>query len=401
MAHPAGAAGMRRGNLFEVLRHVHARSTSNRTELAAATGLSFATVASIVKELLAVGVLRETARERSRGGRPAARIALDPRRGRVVGVDVAETYIRADLYDVALERLRSVRLSLDPADNRVGDVVALIVRAAGEVIGADRAAVLGVGVSVPGQVDPEGGTSVFAPNWNWHDVPLRDELERDLRLPLVLDNPLKAITTAELWSGGGRESGDLVVVNLGTGVGIGIAIGGALHRGVTNSAGEWGHSTLDLDGPPCRCGGAGCVEAFVGAPAILERWRRAGGEVPPGQEEGIAALAAAAARDDPAALAAVSGTGRYLGAALANLVNIVNPELIVLAGWVGTELGERLRAVAETEMKRQALTRPLEAARLRMCAVEGNGVSLGAATFALEAGVETLLGGPAGAEAQR
>ncbi|MFC7326174.1 ROK family protein [Marinactinospora rubrisoli] len=393
MPRRGSAADIRRENLFDVLRGVHARSTASRSEIAAETGLSFATVTSIANELLETGVLIEAAREHGRG-RPRARLALNPGRGRLVGVDVAETYVRADLYDLALGALGTAEVALDPAVNRVGDVVHMVGRAVDTVIGTGRSTVLGVGVSVPGQVDPAGGTSVFAPNWNWHDVPLGAALGTELGLPLVLDNPLKAITIAELWSGAGREAGDIVVVNLGTGVGIGIAIGGELHRGATNSAGEWGHTTLAIDGPPCRCGGRGCVEAFVGAPAILGTWERmrAGAAVPwSGQAEGIAALAAALAEGDPVAAAVIDETGRHLGAGLANLVNVLNPELVVLAGWVGAALGPPLLAAVRREMKRQALSRPLDAAELRLRGSDGASVSLGAATFALEACVAGLL----------
>jgi predicted NBD/HSP70 family sugar kinase len=132
-----------------------------------------------------------------------------------------------------------------------------------------RSAVLGVGISVPGLVEPSGGVSVFAPNWGWHDVPLMQMLRARIDLPLYLDNPLKAIAVAELWFGAGRGVENLVSLNIGTGVGAGVVIDGELYRGTTNSAGEWGHTSIVLDGRACRCGNQGCLEAYVGAPGII------------------------------------------------------------------------------------------------------------------------------------
>ena len=128
-----------------------------------------------------------------------------------------------------------------PGESRPEQVVAQVAAAVGSVVAqaADGARVLGVGVSVPGQVDRETGVAVYAPNWDWHDVPLLDLLSEVIAYPLYLDNPLRAGTVAEMWFGAARGRGDAVVVNLGTGVGAGLALGRALHRGVSNSAGEW------------------------------------------------------------------------------------------------------------------------------------------------------------------
>jgi len=381
---------IRRGNRNEVLRHVIAESPVSRQELAAVTGLSLATVANLVGELLERGVLVEVGFEDSDGGRPRGLIAVKADGGALIGVDVAETYIHVELFDLSLRVLARAEERLAPGENRPEQVVAHIVSGVHSVLAASGVAtplVFGVGVSMPGQVEREGGLSVFAPNWDWHDVPLRDLLSQQLEFPIYLDNPLMACTVAELWFGAARGSHDVVVVNLGTGVGAGIAIGGALYRGVTNTAGEWGHTTLVLDGRACHCGALGCVEAYVGAPGIIRTLREIDPDSPLVQEDqttAIDAMARALAAGDPVAVEAVRRTARYLGAAVGNLVNLLNPQVIVLSSWVAARLGDALLAAMRETVAQHALARPLQSTQIVLCPIVSNPVSLGAATFALE-----------------
>ncbi|WP_329619919.1 ROK family protein [Streptomyces sp. NBC_01255] len=383
---------IRRLNRFEVLRRVYAGpGAMSRQDIATATGLSFATVANLTAELLEAGVLVEAGHEDSSGGRPRARLAVNAERGALIGVDIAETSVHAELFDLALEVRHSVERPLPPGDVRPSDVVDVLAGCVEELLsvsGVPRERVLGAGVSVPGMVEREGGVSSFSPYWSWHEVPLRALLDERLGLPLWLDNPLRASTVAELWFGAGREVDDLVVLTLRAGVGAGIAIDGQLYRGFTNSAGEWGHTCLALDGRLCTCGNRGCVEAYVSTRGIARTWR----ELAPGDERAtgeddaavVAALARAAAEQDPTAAAVIDRTGRYLGAAVANLVNLFNPRVLVLGNQVVDLLGERLLTATYEAVTRHALPLPHRAATLRRSTVAHNAVTRGAATFALE-----------------
>ncbi len=382
---------IRVANRFEVLRHIVAARAESRSvsrqQIAADTGLSLATAANLVGELLELGLLVEVGYQDSNGGRPRALVSINPDGGRLVGIDVAETYVHVEVFDPALTVLASVEEELHPEENRPEQVVAHIVSSV-RAADVDPAQVLGVGVSVPGQVDNEGGVSVYAPNWNWHDVPLRTLLAHELNLPLYLDNPLRACLVAELWFGAGRGRQDVVVVNLGTGVGAGLAFGGELYRGATNSAGEWGHTTLVVDGRLCHCGSRGCVETYVGAPGIMQNLRDMAPTSPmlhpDDQTATIAALARGVAGGDPVAVKVVTETARYLGVAVADLINLVNPEVIVLSSWVAAQLGGPLLAEVQAVVDRHALRRPREATDITLCGLAGNPVSLGAATFALK-----------------
>nr|WP_202515530.1 ROK family transcriptional regulator [Streptomyces sp. SID161] len=382
---------IRTANRYEVLRQIIAESPTSRQELAVATGLSLATVATLVGELLDLGLITEVGFEDSAGGRPRGLVAVDAPGGALVGVDVAETYLHVELFDLALNVLARADEDMRPGESRPEQVAAQIAAGVASVVarsGVEPARVLGVGVSVPGQVDRDAGVAEYAPNWGWHDVPLRDLLAEHIGHPLYLDNPLRACMVAELWFGAARGRGDAVVVNLGTGVGAGLALGGGLHRGVSNSAGEWGHTTLVLDGRRCHCGGQGCVETYVGAPGIMQNLR----ELSPDsallhsadQTATIDALARAAAEDDPVALKVVHETARYLGAGISDLINLLNPEVVVLSSWVAARLGEPLLREVRQAVARHALRRPLAATEIVLSPIPTDPVSLGAATFALE-----------------
>jgi predicted NBD/HSP70 family sugar kinase len=391
------ARDLRLGNRFEILRWLYRNGPVSRHELVANTGLSFATVSNTVGELLALGLLADAGFAQSDGGRPRALVSINPGRGALVGVDVAETYIHVEVFDLRMHTVGAVQHELHPEENQPADVVAHVASAVETALlrnAVRRDSVLGVGVSLPGQVEREGGVSVFAPNWNWRDVPVGAALAQALDLPLYVDNALKASTVAELWFGAGREVDDLIVLTLGTGVGAGLAIGGSLFRGTTNSAGEWGHTTLVLDGRLCRCGNRGCVEAYVGAAGIMQSLR----DLAPGspllhpddQTATIGHLARAADDQDAIAVKVISETARYLGAATANLVNVMNPQVVVLGGWVGDRLGRHLLPEVQAVVAGHALRRPADAAHLRLCGIDCNPVSLGAATLALEGFLATV-----------
>ncbi|MFC9066289.1 ROK family transcriptional regulator [Streptomyces harbinensis] len=383
---------IRTANRYRVLRRVLAAGPVSRPELAAATGLSQATVATVTGELHRLGMVRAAGFEDSAGGRPRALLAADPAGGTLIGVDVAETYVHAEVFDLTLRVRASTRLAPAPGEDGPARVVERIARAVGRLLADDGAPagapVLGVGVTMPGMVDREGGVSVFAANWDWREVPLLDLLTRRIPYRLYLDNPLRATTVAELWFGAARGRQDAVVVNLGTGVGAGLALGGAVHRGASNGAGEWGHTTLVHGGRVCRCGRRGCVESYVGAPGIIRTLTELAPDAAAAragdQTAVIAALAAGCRAADPVALRVLEVWADQLGAAVADLVNLLDPEVVVLSSWVAREFGAALLTAVREAVDRYALGRPAARAEIVLSPVEGNPVSLGAATFALE-----------------
>ncbi|MDX8056717.1 ROK family protein [Lentzea sp. BCCO 10_0798] len=306
-----------------------------------------------------------------------------------MGVGVAETYVTAELFDQSMTRLAHRRVAVPVDDNQPESV-------AGHVLACVRAVreqwsgspVSAFGASLPGQVDQEGGVSAHAPNWGWHQVPFRSLLERDCDVPVLLDNPLKAITQAEQMFGAARDRDDVIVVNLGTGVGLGVVAGGRLLRAATNSAGEWVHTVLHVGGEACRCGNLGCVEAYVGAGALIRLLAEvdpdSGLLAPDDQEETVVRLARAVHDGDSAAVETLTLFARPLGLALAYAVNTLNPELIVFSGWVSAALGEPLASAVTPVIKEYALVTPLDAATAVLCRHLEDPVSLGMVVLAFE-----------------
>ncbi|GIG30400.1 ROK family transcriptional regulator [Cellulomonas marina] len=386
------ARDIRSDSRLAVLHALLSAGEASRNDLARATGLSTATVATVVAELLAEGLVVGAGRNRSGVGRPSTSLRIDGSRGAILGVDVAETYVRTVVFDAALAPVGRFEVPLDEHENLPGYVVDGVGRsidgALGEA-GVERSRVLGVGVSLPGQVLPNAGVSVFAPNWDWRGVRILDLLRARVDLPLVLDNPLKAIATAELWFGAGRSVRSLVTINLGTGVGAGIVLDGRILRGVSNNAGEWGHSLLVLDGRECRCGRRGCVEAYVGARGIQQTLAEIDPDHPllalGHQRDFISAVAGGLDEDASGPLAELlRRTGRYLGAGVADLVAILNPERVTLTGWTAWTLGEHLMAPTNAELAVQAPLGSASDVTLDVSTVRGGSVARGMATFAFE-----------------
>lgn len=370
----------------------------SRLELGHRSDLSAATVTNVVAELLAEGIVVEAGSEESDGGRPRTILAINPAYGYFVGVDVGETVVCIELFDLTLRSLRTVTHPLTATDNRPVTVVRHIVAGLDSVLAAAAVRpdnVIGIGIGVPGVVERAGGAGgvlVHAPSWGWQAVPLMAMLDEQITLPIALDNGAKAMAQAELWFGAGRGVDDLAVLLIGTGIGAGIITQGALYRGATNGAGEWGHTTLALDGRLCRCGSRGCLEAYAGAPGIMVSLRAASprsllfkdGDDGDDQEGTIMALVAAAVRGDPVAVRVLEDTTHYLGAGIANLINLFNPRRIVVGGWVGQLVGPYILPRLREVVARYALGQLLSAAAVVPGQLGPDAVAMGAATLALD-----------------
>ena len=357
-----------------------------RRELSAAAGVSPATVSNLVGELLEQGVLVEAGAEDSDGGRPRAFLDVNPSYGCVVGVDVGETAVLVELFDLRLQVLAShsvppAATGLD-AELAVGQVLAGLEHVM-EAAGVTQDRVLGVGVGVPGLVEPGEDALVHAPTVGWAAVPIGRLLRRGTDLPLHIDNGAKTLGQAEKWFGAARDCDDAVIALLGTGVGTSIILDGELYRGRHSSAGEWGHTTVVVDGRPCRCGASGCLEAYVGARAVLDRYEELSGRPSSGSEDLVARVAAIAdaGREDRPAAQVRAEVATFLGAGIADLVNLFNPERIVVGGWLGALFVDRLLPQIREQTSRRALRLPYGQVQIVAAQLGDDAVALGAATL--------------------
>jgi predicted NBD/HSP70 family sugar kinase len=347
------------------------------------TGLSPASVSNVVRELLAEGILIEAGSIDSDGGRPRVLLRMNPEYGYVIGIDIGETRVEVELFDVAMTVRATAVYRLDPGERDVGGIVERILAGLDAVLadsGVPAAAVLGVGVGVPGIVQEGPEVLVHCQAYGWDAVPLERLLRAGTDLPLRFENCAKTLGQAELWFGAGRGAQHAVVALIGSGVGAALISGGSTYRGATSSAGEWGHTRVMVGGRTCRCGSAGCLEAYVGAEAILERYgQQASGD---DEESALAALIDAAGTSAFAA-EILDETTQYLGAGLANLINLFNPERIVLGGWAGLLLGQRLSTIRDA-VRGHSLRQPFTAASIVLGQLGPEAVTLGAATLPME-----------------
>jgi len=382
---------LRRINRRIVLRQLYFDGSLSRLELSQRSGLSPSTVTNVVNELLSEGIFVDSGLEESEGGRPRTILSVNSAYGYFIGVDVGETEVKIELFDLMLhnqniiERFRNVTGNQVEllVQNIIEGIKALLVKA-----NLPQAKVIGVGIGVPGIVERSKEVTVSAPIWDWQPAPLTAMLKKHLHLPFYVDNGAKAMALAEMWFGAGRGAESLAVLLLGTGVGAGIIANGSLYRGITNSAGEWGHSTLQLDGKKCRCGSFGCLESYIGAPGIIQRFQ----ELAPNnlltqsddQIAIITAIVEAAKQKDAAALQVLKETAHYLGAGIGNLVNIFNPQRVILGGWTGLQIGEFILPDLKKFIERYALKQPLKVMDFRLCELSMDSVCQGAAAIALE-----------------
>jgi glucokinase len=317
----------------------------------------------------------------------------------IIGLDLGGTKISAGALSEDGKHAHGIRsVATQPelgaegvVDRIIGVIEGVILDTINET-GATRKDFVGIGVGAPGPLDREKGIVVVAPNLGWKDFPLRDRIGSRLGLPVTLDNDANCATVGEWWLGAARGGRNVVGITIGTGIGGGLILNGELYHGSSDVAGEIGHTTIDVNGRHCKCGNYGCLEAYASGPAIATRAREAlvredtASLLPAmvdGQLDKITAEVVydAAKKGDGLANEIVRDTARYLGAGIATLLNVVNPDVIVIAGGV-TRAGEALFGPLRTEAKRRAFSAAVKAARLVPGELPGTAGVVGAvATF--------------------
>src|SRR3954469_1277072 len=313
----------------------------------------------------------------------------------IVGVDLGGTNIVAGAMTVDGTRHHAMRSI--PTNSSVGDegvaerIVGLVQSVILDTIeqsDATRGDFIGIGIGAPGPLDREHGIVLVAPNLGWKDFPLRNRIQDRLHLPTTLDNDANCATYGEWWQGAARGGRNVIGLTIGTGIGGGLILDGALFHGSSDMAGEIGHTTIDLNGRHCKCGNYGCLEAYTSGPAIATRAREMlvreevesmMPQMVGGRLEAITAQTVydAAKAGDQVANEIVRDTARYLGAGIANLLNTFNPDIVVVAGGV-TAAGDALFVPLSAEVRRRAFLPAVRAVRIVSGTLPGSAGVVGA-----------------------
>lgn len=335
-------------NRFNILNAIRSDGRLSRTAIARHTGLSQASVTGITAELIEEGLLKETAMGASEGGRRPVLLALDPEGAIALGVYLSISQISVVIVDFEATVKAAHHMPLEktyyPPEELVEKTVQAIQACMWEG-NFSKGRMAGVGVAVPGLVDSQTGNVRFLPNYQWSDVRLRDMLQDEINHPTYIDNSANTLTISEQWFGGGRGLDNFILMTLEHGIGMGLVINGQLFRGDKGIAGEVGHLTVDPQGPVCRCGRRGCLEALAGNYAILREARQAAQQglwSPPDPGNiSVEAVLAAALAGEPVLRRIYAEAGRVLGMAVANLVKMLNPAKVFISGR-GTAAGAML-----------------------------------------------------------
>ena len=336
---------VREMNLFSVLEHLHQIGPLSRAKLARLTGLNKSTISSLVEELIDYGLVFESGIQNSGTGRPSTYLELKPDAGCIIGVEIGVGFFSIILTNFIGEIIWR-RFEQTSFISEQDPTIDLILRVADEAVGVANQLgyrLLGIGIALPGMVDEERGLLVFSPNLQWRDVPLRDIFSEYTSLPVFVDNDANAAALGEHLFGVARQAQHFLFIIDGVGVGGGLFLNGDIYRGANGLAGEIGHTSLYVEQTrPCRCGNRGCWENFANETSLYERIRsrlEVGrcSKIPSMLENRDSALTLsiiteAAEAGDTETLEALSETGSALGMGVANLINIFNPEMVIIGG---------------------------------------------------------------------
>ncbi|MNO66181.1 N-acetylglucosamine repressor [compost metagenome] len=318
--------------VLDTIRH---RQPLSRADISVEIGLNKATVSSLVAELIDSDLVTEIGPGESSGGRKPTLLLFNKQAGFAIGIDIRVNDLLAVLVDLEGNTVREKSVPLDDlTPDNVIDQIRKTIRVLSRKLPESPYGIVGIGIGVPGLVD-EKSQVVSAPNLGWNQIDLMNSLHAEFGSNIHIDNEANAGAIGEKLFGAGIDSQNLVYLSIGVGIGAGIIVGGELYRGASNFSGEVGHMTIAEDGPLCRCGNRGCWETLASEKALLDQ---AAQEWPEASVE-LEDILEAARSGNPKAIELLNRIGCQLGVGLANLVNILNPEMIVI--------GNRLSMVGE------------------------------------------------------
>lgn len=332
---------VRKFNTALVLELVRKEAPLSRASISAQTGLNRSTVSSIVQELLETGFLIETDLQGDKVGRPGILLRLNPNGGAFLGIEINVDYLAGVLVDFSTKLLEKRFIPSDPTQGSEAILTAVEHMITDLVAQAEQRdlPVMGIGVGLPGVVDTNRGSLVYAPNLGWRDTPVRDILQQVFDLPVLVDNEANCAVLGEYRFGISQNVLDVVYLSANVGLGGGILSDGKIFRGSSGFASEIGHAVIDPAGPACGCGRFGCWETFVGTRAVVDLVKKrlpgSGSTLVGKLSVDFADVLSAAQSGDALALDVLGEVGRFLGIGITNLVNIFNPRQVVLGGTLG------------------------------------------------------------------
>lgn len=403
----ADQAFVRELNLSFVLRYIHNEAPVSRAQIALATGLNKSTVSSLVEDLMQRRLIHETGINSTGTGRPATLLEINPQAGGIIGIELGVDFVSVALTDFTGNILWRENISVDPADAQESILSKTLELAdtAVEVCARNGLDCLGLGLSAPGTVDLERRLLVFAPNLGWRNVPLRKIFSEHTGLKIYVENDANAGAIAEHLFGAARKSDNFIFIVVGIGIGGGLFLNGKLYRGKDGFAGEIGHTPIVAEPYQnlCHCGKRGCWETYANQTSIIRRvqehLRVHQNSTPPlslkepSDRFTISDIKEAADRGDKDFLDSLNETGTALGLGFASLIDIFNPEKIILGGPLSVVGDYLLPAIIESAA-RHSLVNTSPNTDILLSSFETDAVLLGAISVV----VDDILSRPSSVE---
>ncbi|AOM84239.1 ROK family transcriptional regulator [Salisediminibacterium beveridgei] len=366
----------------------------SRTDISKQANLTPPTVTNIVNDLLKEGLVKEGRIGVSKGGRRPVLLSINYNNHYVIGVDVGTGQMRVGLSNLNAELLERKKEVL-PAGVKAREFMAILYRLVDEMIesaSVEKDKIVGIGIGMHGIVDEAAGVSIYAPHFNFGELPLKADLEERYDIPVRVENDARCSAIAEMWFGGAKDNQHLVFVNVGDGIGAGVILNGQVFRGDNHIAGELGHMIVDLNGRQCTCGSYGCLHTVASGIHIRERvihemtlgrstqlWDL----VEHKEEIDGAIIYEAALLGDAFSEEVFAQAGRFLGLALTNVINFLNPDQIILGGGV-MKAGEFVMKPLQETIQRRALTDDARRTEVTVSALGSHSALLGAVSLILQ-----------------
>jgi predicted NBD/HSP70 family sugar kinase len=387
-----------------ILRLIYERNQISRSDLATETGYSAFLVSKLCERLLESGYIGETGSGESSGGRRPTLLSISPGLGRLIGIHIGTVNVRIALTDIAgtpIEYLRGPSRANAGPDVAIPHLIGLVEQVVHKA-GLRNSDIQGIGTGISGVLDRQTGTTLFWPKVpQWVNVPVKRMLEDHFHVPVEVEDTPRTMAMAERRIGAAQRAREFVYVMVGAGTGSAVFLNGQLYTGSGGFAGEFGHITVNEDGPLCSCGNRGCLETLVSAGSLIRRaqqglkqglsthlWQLSGGDP---ERISVETIAQAARDQDRFSLRLFREVGSHLGTGLVALINLLNPELIVIGGGMMSAATDLLLPQVEAAVRDRALIRATNQIRIEASRLQEADWARGAALLIAEKVLEPMF----------
>lgn len=374
---------VKKGNKSLILDKIKDSSPISRATVASQTGLNKGTVSSLVSELIEDHLIYESGPGKSSGGRRPVMLLFNNVAGYSIGLDLGVNYLLGVLTDLdgnvhQEKMLTFTNLTYKEIETKLFSIIDYLISGAP----ASPHGIVGIGIGVPGIV-AMNGEILFAPNLNWESIDLKTVLENRYNLPVIIENEANAGAYGEKKFGAGKEFKNIIYVSAGIGIGVGLILNGDLYRGNNGFSGELGHMTIQVDGTPCRCGNEGCWELYASEKALLNNAKKSSLSFPSSEDFSLTRLLELAENRNEEVIKLFEKTGDYLGVGINNIINIFNPQQVI----IGNRIATSEKWISKSLIKRvtnQALWFQQSDLQINFSELSTHSTAFGMAAFSIE-----------------